>query len=721
MHKKQVVASVITEALQMIGELLRDISDLDDPFGRKIVSAIYIVFGVGVANYVVHMLRIGYDYVCLKRVQDYIKDNHGLGDISFGLLDKLRAQRFIVRNYLVKSSIYKRIRDLVQIKQNSGEIDHDVLGDIHAGAASRKAGLSNYILGVLIILGLIGTLQGLITATLEVQPLLRDIQDLDQLPRISNALQGTLRGMNTAFVTTLAGLLTSLGLGLFGWLFSLLNSAFLTKFETVVSTEIIPHFTETPESVIESSMNRLQVSIDGFKLGTEDNVRRMEQAIQQLTEKSWDTYLEQQYVITQELGQIPAELRASLAGINEYQVLIRSTVDSSEGTAKRFMEKISEFQANVDAMAKDFKTTTQGAVSQFSDYQARVLEGLETVVSELREESAELKTTIREAQRSQIQFVNDLTTNLADTLTNTLETQLQSALQPITDSQQAIIEGLREGESNIRSAVSQVSDYQTTLLAGLEAVVSELKEESTELTTTIRENQRAQAIFADGLATNLADTLTKYQTTLFAGLETVVSELKEESGGLKTTVREAQNSQARFVDELANTLTTTLENQLQSMLQPIIDRQQVMIEDLRAGELMIATALESQNQVFESIKTDLVTNRQEVGNRLALLIGELQIKPTLEAQNEVFRRIEGHLQGQGELVDEQKEIMRTLDTSVKQLEQTFSKTVSDEQQRTETILKQVSSNFETLSEKLEALNQTMSQPGSPRWGRWFRG
>ena len=110
--------------------------------------------------------------------------------------------------------------------------------------------------------------------------------------------------MNTAFVTTLAGLITSLGLGLCGWLFSLLNSAFLTKFETVVSTEIIPHFTQAPESVIESSMDRLQVSVDGFKLGTEDNVRRMEQAIQQLTEKSWDAYLEQQYVITQELGKI---------------------------------------------------------------------------------------------------------------------------------------------------------------------------------------------------------------------------------------------------------------------------------------------------------------------------------------------------------------------------------------------------------------------------------
>ena len=668
--------NIIDELLQNILSL--GIFSLEDPFGRNIVRLIFYVFWLGVINYAVHILRIGYNYFCLKRVQSYVKNNHGLGDISPSLLDKLRAQEFIVQNYLVISSIYKRIRDLVHIKQNGGEIDHDVLGDIHAGAASRKAGLSNYILGILIILGLIGTLKGLITAVIEVQPLLRDIQDLDQLPTISNALQHTLSGMSTAFVTTFAGLVTSLGLGLCGWLFNLSNSALLTKFETVVSTEIIPHFTQAPESAVESSMDRLQVSVDEFKLATEDNVRKMEQAIQQLTEQSWDAYLEQQYVITQELSEIPAELRGSLGGINEYQVLIKSTVESSEETAKQFMDKISEFQTTVDTMANDFKEMTKESISQVSGYQATLLGGLENVVFELKEESTGLKTTVREAQSSQARFVDELANNLADTLTNTLQIQLQPMLQPITDRQQDMIEVLREGELKISSALSQVSDYHATLLEGLKNVVLELKEEST---------------------------------------------------GLKTTIREAQDSQARFVDELANnladTLTNTLERQLQSTLQPITDSQQVMIEELREGELKISSALENQNRVFEIIRTDLITNRHEVGNRLSLLIGQLQIKPTLEAQNEVFGRIEGHLQGQRELVDEQREIMRTLDTSVKQLERTFSSAASDEQERTEKMLKQLLSNFETLSGKIGALNHTMSQPGWSRLGleigRWFRG
>ena len=108
---------------------------------------------------------------------------------------------------------------------------------------------------------------------------------------------------------------------------------------------------------------------------------------------------------------------------------------------------------------------------------------LENVVSEFKEESAGLKTTIGEAQNSQTRFVDSFASNLADTLTNTLEKQLQSTLQPITDSQQIMIEGLREGELKISSTLSQVSEYQATLLEGLENVVSEFKEESAGLKT----------------------------------------------------------------------------------------------------------------------------------------------------------------------------------------------------------------------------------------------
>ena len=661
-----------------MNELLQQIFNLEDPIGRTIVDWIRIFFIIGVINYGIHIARVIYESVCLIYVRKCIKDNHGLGDASSDLLNKLSGSILVCL-----SAIYQRIRNLVKIKQSGGEIDHDVLGDIHAGVASRKAGLSNYILGILIILGLVGTLRGLMTAVVEVQPLLQDIDDLDQLPQISRALQETLKGMGTAFKTTLAGLVTSLGLGALGWLFSLLNSAFLTHFETVVVTEIIPYFKQTPESAIESSMDQLQVSVDEFKLATEDNVRRMQESIQQLTEKSWDAYLEQQYVIANELSEIPQELRESLGGISEHQVLIRSTVVSFEKMTENFKTQVSKNQSAVDTMVNDFKELTEHSMSQVSEYQAALREGLENAVPQLAAESEALKATIRESQESQAKII--------EYLVDTLKRRVQS----LTDRQQNMQEGLRESVSII------VGDFK-------------------ELT----EHSMSQ--------------VSEYQAALLEGLENVVSEFKEESAGLKTAIRGSQSSQARFVGELANnlaaTLTNTLEKQLQSMLQPIVVNQQNMMEGLHetvanirevAGELQLHSALERQSEVFAGIKSELIQNRRETGNRLLQLIGELQITPAIEAQNRVFERIESHLEGQRDLVNEQIEIMQTLDSSVNRLQQTFSTAESDEQRRAENILQQLTQEFNTLGKKMDTLNHTMGKPGLYRWGseirRWFRG
>lgn len=502
-----------------MNELLQQIFNLEDPIGRTIVYWIRVFFWIGVINYGIHIARIIYESVCLISVRKYIKDNHGLGDVSSDLLYKLLGRYELLGKVGIRlSTIYRRIRDLVNIKQNGGEIDDDVLGDIHAGAASRKAGLSNYILGILIILGLVGTLWGLTTAVIEVQPLLQDIDDLDQLPQISSALQETLKGMGTAFKTTLAGLVTSLGLGALGWLFSLLNSAFLTRFETVVATEIIPYFKQTSESAIESSMDQLQVSVGEFKLATEDNVRRMQESIQQLTEKSWDAYLEQQYVIANELREIPGELRESLGGISKYQVLIKSKVASFEKMTESFMTEISKNQSTVDTMVEEFRTLTEKSMSQVSVYQAALLEGLENVVSEFKEESDGLKTTIREAQSSQARFIDELANNLADTLTDTLEKQFQ----PIVENQQDMMEELRVTVINIRQIADELQirsalERQNEVFEGIRSELIQNRQEINDrLSQLISELQIIPAVEAQNQAFGRIENHLIRQTDLLA-------------------------------------------------------------------------------------------------------------------------------------------------------------------------------------------------------------
>ena len=599
-----------------MSELIQFIFSLEDPTGRTIIWWIFICFGVGALNYLVHIAQIVLESLNLKRVQTYIKINHGFGDIAPELLNELDEAKVSSP----RSIIYRRIRDLVQIKQKGGQIDNDALADIHAGEASRKAGLSNYILGILIILGLIGTLRGLITAIIEVQPLLRDIQDLDQLPTISDALRLTLSGMSTAFVTTLAGLVTSIALGLLGWLFNLANSAFLTKFERYVSTEILPYFTQAPESAIDSNIKQLTDSTNTLKFATKENARIMNDAIHRLTDTSWGGFLDQLYGMSMNFGETSKDLLESLRKIKEHQAIIENTV-------------------------ADFKDTTATSVSQI----AGVVDSFEKLITTSMSKISEYQ--------SSVESYKDL----------------------------------------IGQSMGHVADYQEALRKGLENSVESFRE-----------------LIAESMVQ-----VSGYQEALQEGLENAVPKMRAESEVFKATILEYQNSQAEFVDQLADKLL--------NILQPIVDKQEVMVQDLHnvAGELQIRSALEKQNQVFEGFKTQLIENQNETVHILSLLKNELQIRPELEAQNKVFGRIENHLEGQGESVAEQRALMQTLNTSIQQLQQIFSRTAADEQ-LTQQMLHQlslISLNFATLNEKMDSLNHTMSQPGLYRWGsevrRWF--
>ena len=661
--------------------------------------------GLGFLNYLLHLGWIWiWERRYLRRVQTYIRINHGLGDISPELLDKLRTAK--VPRF---SIIYRRIRDLVQIKQNGGQIDNDTLGDIHTGEASRKAALSSYILGILIILGLIGTLRGLITAITEVQPLLQDIQNLDQLPTISDALRETLAGMNTAFVTTLTGLGTSLLLGFGGWLFNRENSAFLTDFERFVSTEIIPHFTQTPEASIASAVEQLTQCTDTLKLATKENVQAMHQAIQLLTDTSWGGHLEQQYILADNFGRTAESLLKSLSGINEYQFLIKSTF-------------------------KDFESLTTQSMSQIREYQGVLRQGLEDSVPKLEKESKTLKTTIAEYRASQATFIDDLAKTL------------QRQLQPITENQEEIAHFLSETADHLSENLTKISEYQTHITSAVEGF--------------------------NELTTQSMSRIAEYQDVLRQGLEDAVPKLTVESRTLKTTIGEYQDSQSRFVDDLSSTLQEHLqsvtENQqemvhilideLSNTLDPFNELNAQLVSQIREYQSTVQRGLENSlsrfaaegqtlktvigeyresqskfvNQLSDALQAKLQPITESQQGMVRVLTGmsdELQIRSALETQNQAFGRIENQLNGYGERVDQQNELIQTLVTTVQDLLQKPSLEPTNRgassQQISPQVGQQISLKFDALNEKIDTLNNTMRQPGIYRWvseiRRWFGG
>ena len=694
-----------------MGELFQFIFRLEDATGRSIVWAICICFAIGVFNYLLQIVWVGWEWLNLKRIQDYWTRNHGLGDVSqkTALLERLDEAKVWPR-----SIIYRRIEALLQVRDSGGHIDNDALADIRIGKESQRASVANHILGILIILGLVGTLWGLITALIEVRPIVTGVQDFDELAEISKTLELTVGGMSTAFATTLAGLLTSLVLGVIGLGFNRAQSFFLTTLEEFVSTAILPRFTQTPEASIESAVQKLAECTNMLKFATDENVAAMRRAIQQLTDTSWGGHLEQQQILAFKFDETSENLLKSLGGINEYQLLITAAVDA-------------------------FKDMTAKTMGEITGYQDALHQGLEESVPRLEEESTALQAAIQAYQASQSELIDKFSTALQAQIQTVSERQqdmVQTLMQLVTEEREASQAAMRESQDSQAEFLQNLSD---TLLSDMHAITGQqqnvvhvltqftdnlmqlLTEEREASQAAMRESQDSQAEFLQ----NLSDALLSDMRNITGQQQNVVHVLTQFADELK--IRSAIEEQNQAFERIEAQLDTNGQR-LGQGFQSIADYQQEMLQVLQQllGQLQIGSAFEEQNQLLRRIAEELqIGSALDMQNQLfRQLANELQIRPALASQHQVLQAIESHLIASGGLSEAQNQLIRELIQNVQQLGQkgALSPTVPTPQDPSPS--REVNA-LQQISLKLDELNKTLHQPGIFRWvsafHRWLRG
>ena len=656
-----------------MGELFNFIFSLEDATGRSIVRTILVFFAIGILNYLYQIVRIGWQWENLRRVQTYFARNHGFGDIS-QLLDRLKEA-----NVKPQSIIYRRINALLQIRDSGGQVDNDALADILTGKESRRASLANHILGILIILGLVGTLWGLITALIEVRPIVTGIEDFEELAEISKTLELIVGGMSTAFVTTITGLLTSLGLGLVGLVFNRVQSFFRTALEEFVSTEILPRFTQTPEASIDSAVKQLAECTEMLKFTTDENVAAMQNAIQEFMRTSSGGYLEQQQILAFKFDETAENLLKSLAGINEYQVVITSAIDT-------FKDMIAQSRAEI------------------SGYQDALNQALEDAVPRLEDESAALQAAIQAYQASQ--------SGLIDTLSTALQTQIQTVSERQQDTVRALMELVAEEREASHAAMREYQASQSEYLKGLsDALLAEMQD--------ITGQQQNVVQVLTQLTDNLMQLVTEEREASHAALreysDALLAEIRDITGQQQNVVQVltqlADELKIRPAIEAQNQAFGRIEEQLDINGQQLGTSEAVQRDILQAiqrltGELQIGAALDMQNQLLRH------------------LANELQIRPTLETQNRVLQGIENHLVESGGLTAEQNQLIRNLVQNMQQLPQQPAPGVGGPHV-SGNLQSEVMNVLQQISRKLDELNNTMRQTWVTRWTapirRWLRG
>ena len=691
-----------------MGELFNFIFTLEDPTGRSIVWAIWCLFAIGILNYLLQIALIGWQWENLRRVQTYFTRNHGFGDISQWLTSLKDAK------VKPRSIIYRRIEALLQMRDSGGQVDNDALADILTGKESRRASLANHILGILIILGLVGTLWGLITALIEVRPIVTGIEDFEELAEISKTLELIVGGMSTAFVTTITGLLTSLGLGLVGLVFNRVQSFFRTALEEFVSTAILPRFTQTPEASIDSAVKQLAECTDMLRFTTNENVAAMQNAIQEFMRTSSGGYLEQQQILAFKFDETAANLLKSLAGINEYQVVITTAIDS-------------------------FKDMTAQSRAEIGGYQDAMNRVMEESVPQLKDESAALQEAIQTYQASQSELIDKFST--------ALQTQIQTVSERQQDTVRALMQLVAEEREASQAALREYQDSQSEYLKNLSDdllaemqditgqqqnvvhVLTQLTDNLMQLVTEEREASQAalreyQALQSEYLK-NLSDALLAEIRDITGQQQNVVHVLTQLADELKIRPAiEAQNQAFKRIEEQLDINGQQLGTSFQSS--EAIQRDILQAIRQLAGEFQIGAALDVQNQLLQRIAEELqIGAALDAQNQLFRhLANEMQIRPALETQNRVLQEIESHLVESGGLTHEQNQLLRDLVKNMQQLLQQAasgaggSHVPADLQPEVMNVLREI-------SQKLDGLQDIARQTWVTRWNdaihRWLRG
>lgn len=566
-----------------VDEMLNFIFSIESKTGTVIIRIIVSLFLLGVLDIFWHLL------FQLPREKRFLSQTKKLFEES---LDPKEWESLLTELQEVKvppkSLVGQRISQMIEVKINKGTSNQDVLSEILIGRSSTKVSFARYILNTLIVFGLIGTLWGLSQAIIEVRPLITESQ-LADLSQIAGILGGTLKGMGTAFGTTLAGLLSSLILGILIWLFTFFQTLFFADFEEFAATTLTPFFAkkdhDSPTAFHETA-NELVKATKMLHFSTDENVRMMMRAVDQLADTSWEGRLEQQFDFANDFKETATSLAESLEGIRENQFLIKTTVSSFQKLTDTLYERSAQGE---DLLRKNLEKHADQLINDSQKNQDLLIKNQNTQTTLLKSLShiAQEGNTLLIAQLSQLIEENRATTEA------TSEQQKETC---------AVLARLSQ---HLQANLAQSTDTALKIEDITSQFLSHAVESQNELRVSL-ENQ-----FKKQMDQSQANHIQVSQqgSDLSIGLEKMSSLLERISKESEERVlKDDQN--ARAVQEMSGVLSSDLRsllNQFKKGNSSITKGQQEVIEEVKnlLGELEIKTAIEGQTRVFGKLENQL--------------------------------------------------------------------------------------------------------------------
>ena len=212
---------------------------IKSPLGQFLIYLITILFIISIAYILSLIIKyVVFEQIQMIKVKSTIKKmNNNNVEIIDSLLNKISK----------RSIIYKRLKDMNEVNEKDGKINHSLMAELLASKEISRFRVTfiRYSTSVFVVLGLIGTFWGVSEMVVRFDHLLSqlntdDLQNLlDSMVEAVTNMKKVLVGMQTAFSTSIFGLISTVLIGFFNFILSWIQNNFLLRLENYTQNDFL--------------------------------------------------------------------------------------------------------------------------------------------------------------------------------------------------------------------------------------------------------------------------------------------------------------------------------------------------------------------------------------------------------------------------------------------------------------------------------------------------
>ena len=496
--------------------------------------------------------------------------------------------------------------------------------------------LTPYLVGLLVMLGLLGTFAGMVDT---LKGAVLALEGTNELQAIRAGLAAPIKGLGMAFGTSVAGVAASAMLGLLST---------LSRRERMLATRHLDSKISTLFQQFSLSFNRQETyqALQNQSQAFPEVVEMLRSLTEQLKESGnsmSETLVDQQTNFHQSVSKTYTDLATSV------DISLKNNLTKSTSlTAEAIMPIIKETMLEISSEIRSGVETTHKQLSESADKQ------LSNFNQRFKFISDEVSTSWQQSISAHQQDNKTLLENQA----SADQTRLTLWLDSFKQSQNQISQQLATTADLFSDEIKQTSDIQqahfTTVTSAIENISNTLTHEWTQAgKETISQQQQATKDLY-----SVAQEIAKESKATSLNMLSEMSQTLNSSEQLLKTRLETEESWLNVLDGRIGGLTTTLKAELNALQNEEHNRGLAAVERLSQLESVVTLHLSSLGTALEEPMTRLIETASETPRAAAEVIGQLRQEMTKNIEKD------------NNLLEERSQTLADMNSLFSNLEQT---------------------------------------------------